>query len=92
MVTDAIVTSIREVIASFEVHDLTRTKSYISGLVELLDQMPESTAGLLGPQKLVALSQDLNQALSDIGEEALALARLQRVLLVWVEDSSGSLQ
>jgi hypothetical protein len=86
MVNDAIVTSVKEVIASLEKHDLKRTKAHITGLVELLDQIPKSTAELVGPQKLAALARDLNQALAEIAEEALALARLRGVLLVWVED------
>ena len=89
MVNDAIVTSVKEVIASLEMHDLARTKEHINGLVELLEQIPRTTAELVGPQKLAALSRDLTQALSEIGEEALALARLRGVLLVWVEDPSS---
>jgi hypothetical protein len=86
MVSDAIVTSVKEVIASLERHDLARTKAHIAGLVELLDQIPRSTSELVGPQKLAALSRDLNHALSEIGEGSLALARLRGVLLVWAED------
>lgn len=85
LVSDAIFTSVKEVIASLERRELSRTKSYIAGLVELLDQIPRSTSELVGPQKLAALSSDLNQALAEINEEALALARLRSVLLVWVE-------
>lgn len=88
MVTDAIITSVKEVITSLQKRDLKRTKAHITGLVELLDQIPASTGELVGPEKLVTLSRDLNQALSEIGEDALALARLRSVLLVWEEDRS----
>lgn len=88
MVSDAIVTSVKEVIASLESRDLARTRAHIAGLVELLDEIPQSTSELVGSQKFAALSRDLNQALSEIGEEALALARLRGVLLAWVEDPS----
>jgi hypothetical protein len=88
MVRDAIVTSVKEVIVSLESHDHARTKAHIIGLVELLDQAPQSTADLVGSLKFAALSRDLNQALLEIGEESLALARLRGVLFAWVEDSS----
>jgi hypothetical protein len=85
LVSNAIVTSVREVMASMESHNLARARSHIAGLVELLGQIPLSTAELVGPRKLTALSGDLNRALSEIGDEALALATLRGVLLGWVE-------
>ena len=71
--------------ASLESRDRGRARSHIAGLVDLLGHIPQSTAELVGPQKLTALSGDLNQALSEVGNEAIALATLRGVLLAWVE-------
>jgi len=89
LVRDGIVASVKEVIASLEAHNVARARAHIAGLIELLEQRPRSTSELVGSQKFTALSRDLNQALSEIGEEALALARLRSVLWAWVEDSSN---
>jgi hypothetical protein len=92
MVRDAIVTSVKEAIANLESHDAARARAHIAGLIELLDQAPPSTVELVGPEQFAALSRDLKQGLSEIGEEALTLARLRGVLWAWVDDPSNLVQ
>jgi hypothetical protein len=89
MVTDAIVSAVRDVVTQLKAGERTRAKSHVDGLIELLDNVPSATAQLFKAGRLAGLAVDLQLASEKIAKGDDALNTLHRILLGWFEPEPG---
>jgi hypothetical protein len=86
MVSAAILESVREAIAYLEIQDASRAAAQLTGLVDVIRQIPASTAEAVGLDKVSKLADDLKWA-SEVNTEQ-ALRKLWEVLMNWCEEVS----